>query len=101
MSADEILPEVFLTYYRRLYPFKSLFNWLNHSHQPSRLFTHREFAFTLPGDIYLRYHSFNDADDLKKEVCKLNPERFEIGPVYNAKVIYIYPRPEGKKRNAN
>ncbi|KAG5652475.1 hypothetical protein H0H81_004883 [Sphagnurus paluster] len=82
--------EVMLTFYRRLYPFKSIFNWLNHEHAPTQLFTHREFAFTLQGDVYLRYNSFNTAEELKKQVCQLNPTRFEIGPVYSA-------RPKDKK----
>lgn len=75
-----------LTYYRRLYPFKSIFTWLNHDHAPTRLFTQREWAFTLPGDVYLRYNSFSTPEDLKKQVCQLNPTRFEIGPVYSARV---------------
>lgn len=78
-------PEVMLTFYRRLYPFKAIFNWLNHEHAPSKLFNQREFAFTLAGDVYLRYQSFNSHDDLKKQVCQLNPTRFEIGPVYSSK----------------
>ena len=53
---------------------------------PAKLFTHREFAFTLAGDIYIRYNSFNTAEDFKKEVCRLNPSRFEIGPQYTARV---------------
>jgi len=77
--------EVMLTFYRRLYPFKSIFLWLNHEHTPTRLFTHREFAFTLQRETYLRYNSFNNAEDLKKQVCALNPTRFEIGPVYSAR----------------
>ncbi|KAF9047341.1 prim-pol domain-containing protein [Panaeolus papilionaceus] len=87
---DSTSPEIMLTYYRRLFPFKSLFAWLNHEHTSTRKFTHREFAFTLPGDIYLRYHSFNTADELKKQVLQFNPSRFEIGPVYSA-------RPRDKK----
>lgn len=75
-----------LVFYRRLYPFKSIYNWLNHEHAPTHLFTHREFAFTLPGDVYLRYNSFGSADELKKQVCQLNPSRFEIGPIYSARV---------------
>ena len=81
-----------LAFYNRLYPFKSIFAWLNHSHKPSRLFTHREFAFTINtsgGEAYLRYNSFNSADELKKQVCQLNPTRFEIGPVYSAKVNMV------------
>ncbi|KAF8995444.1 prim-pol domain-containing protein [Cyathus striatus] len=87
---DPSSPEVMLTFYRRLYPFKSIFHWLNHEHTPTRLFTHREFAFTLAGDVYLRYNSFGTAEDLKKQVCLLNPTRFEIGPIYSA-------RPKDKK----
>jgi DNA primase small subunit len=91
MSALESLtPETMLAYYRRLYPFKPLFNWLNHSHAPSKLFTHREFAFTLQGDVYLRYNSFATAEDLKKQICTLNPTRFEIGPIYSARVRMRY-----------
>ncbi|KAM6502420.1 prim-pol domain containing protein [Amanita muscaria] len=89
-DVDSTSPEVMLTFYRRLYPFKSIFHWLNQDANPTRRFTHREFAFTLPGDIYLRYQSFNSAEDLKKQVCQLNPSRFEIGPVYSA-------RPRDKK----
>jgi DNA primase small subunit len=86
---DPTSPEVMLAFYRRLYPFKSIYNWLNHEHTPAKLFTHREFAFTLPGDVYLRYNSFNSAEELKKQVCMLNPTRFEIGPVYSARVRTI------------
>ncbi|KZT43061.1 DNA primase catalytic subunit [Sistotremastrum suecicum HHB10207 ss-3] len=78
-------PELMLAFYRRLYPFKSLFQWLNQGQAPSKLFSNREFAFTLPGDVYLRYHSFDTMDDLKKQIVKLNPSRFEIGAIYSAK----------------
>jgi len=79
-------PELMLAFYRRIYPFKSIFKWLNHEHTPSRLFTHREIAFTLQTDVYLRYNSFATADEFKKQTCTLNPTRFEIGPVYTARV---------------
>lgn len=61
----------------------------NHCLVPAKLFTHREFAFTLPGDIYIRYNSFNTADDFKKEVVRLTPARFEIGPQYSARVSHL------------
>lgn len=48
--------------------------------------TNREFAFTLQNDVYLRYKSFSTADELKKDVVHHNPSRFEIGPVYSARV---------------
>jgi DNA primase small subunit len=33
----------------------------------------------------LRYNSFGTAEELKRDVIRLNPARFEIGPVYSAK----------------
>lgn len=83
MSIDS---QAYTVYYKRLLPFKSLFAWLNHQHAPTRLFTHREWAFTVAGDVYLRWNSFNTADEFKKEVLRLNPSRFEIGAVYTGKV---------------
>jgi hypothetical protein len=85
----DLSPEVMLAFYRRLYPFKSIFTWLNHEHTPTKQFSNREFAFTLAGDIYLRYQSFVTFDEMKKQVCQMNPTRFEIGPVYSARVSPI------------
>ncbi|KAF7795624.1 hypothetical protein EIP86_006789 [Pleurotus ostreatoroseus] len=90
MDNEPLTPELMLAFYKRLYPFKSIFNWLNHEHTPTKLFYQREFAFTLQGDVYLRYQSFMNAEELKKQVCALNPTRFEIGPMYSA-------RPKDKK----
>lgn len=85
MEVDASDPQVTLSFYKRLYPFKPLFTWLNQNYAPSNLFTHREFAFTLIGDTYLRYHSFSNVEEFKQTVLRLNPTRFEIGPVYNAR----------------
>jgi DNA primase small subunit len=71
-------------FYQRLFPWRLLFQWLNHSPIPTHDFSHREFAFTLQNDAYLRYQSFPNFETLRKDVLKLNPSRFEIGPVYSA-----------------
>ncbi|CAG8954350.1 hypothetical protein HYFRA_00005974 [Hymenoscyphus fraxineus] len=75
--------DVMRAFYQRLFPWRSLFQWLNHSPTPSTDFGHREFAFTLQNDAYLRYQAFPTADLLRKDVLRLMPSRFEIGPVYN------------------
>ncbi|KAG9103821.1 hypothetical protein FRC06_007799 [Ceratobasidium sp. 370] len=87
---DASSPQVTLAFYRRLYPFKPIYNWLNQDHAPSRLITNREFALTLQGDVYLRYNSFANAEEMKREICRYNPTRFEIGAIYSA-------RPRDKK----
>ncbi|OAK94016.1 prim-pol domain-containing protein [Phaeosphaeriaceae sp. SRC1lsM3a] len=76
-------PEVMRAFYQRLFPFRPLFQWLNHSPTPTPAFAHREFAFTLPNDAYLRYQSFPTADLLRKQCIQMLPSRFEIGPQYS------------------
>ena len=75
-------PQIMLQFYSRLFPFRQLFQWLNHGIKPSPDFANREFAFTLSNDAYLRYQSYPTADLLRKDILRLNPSRFEIGPVY-------------------
>ncbi|ORY34842.1 hypothetical protein BCR39DRAFT_515096 [Naematelia encephala] len=82
---DPANPQVMSAFYRRLFPYRPFFLWLNQDHVPAKLYTHREFAFTLQGDVYIRYNSFHTSDDFKKEVLRLNPSRFEIGPQYSAR----------------
>ncbi|PWN40000.1 prim-pol domain-containing protein [Ceraceosorus guamensis] len=95
-ALDTSDPMVLLSYYRHLLPWKNIFLWLNRdveganmastsSPGASRNFTHREFAFTLANEAYLRYNSYATWQELKRDVLRLNPQRFEIGPVYSAK----------------
>ncbi|KAI8938648.1 hypothetical protein NX059_004518 [Plenodomus lindquistii] len=76
-------PDIMRAFYQRIFPFRQLFQWLNHSATPSPDFAHREFAFTLSNDAYLRYQSFPTADLLRKQCIAMLPTRFEIGPMYS------------------
>ncbi|KIW28058.1 uncharacterized protein PV07_07742 [Cladophialophora immunda] len=78
-------PTIMKQFYARLFPFRSLFQWLNHSPKPGPDFTNREFALTLSNDAYLRYQSYPTADLLRKDILRHIPSRFEIGPVYTTK----------------
>ncbi|KAI9925663.1 hypothetical protein ASPWEDRAFT_41789 [Aspergillus wentii DTO 134E9] len=75
--------DTMLAFYQRLFPFRYLFQWLNHGIIPSPDFGNREFALTLQNDAYLRYQSYTTADLFRKDILKMNPSRFEIGPVYS------------------
>ncbi len=55
-------PAVMRSFYQRLFPWRYLFQWLNHSPTPTNDFAHREFAFTLQNDAYLRYQAFPNSD---------------------------------------
>jgi DNA primase small subunit len=54
--------DIMHSFYQRLFPWRYLFQWLNHSPTPTTDFGHREFAFTLQNDAYLRYQSFRTSD---------------------------------------
>ncbi|KAH1955351.1 hypothetical protein KXV90_008715 [Aspergillus fumigatus] len=82
-QSAQVDTDIMLAFYQRLFPFRYLFQWLNHGIIPSPDFGNREFALTLQNDAYLRYQSYATADLFRKDILKMNPSRFEIGPVYN------------------
>jgi DNA primase small subunit len=55
-------PDLLRIFYQRLFPWRYLFQWLNHSPYPTPDFIHREFAFTLQNEAYLRYQSYPTSD---------------------------------------
>ncbi|KAI9268076.1 hypothetical protein BDA99DRAFT_551089 [Phascolomyces articulosus] len=87
ISAPPEDDQVFLLrlFYQRFFPYKTYFNWLNYGLDISKNFTHREFSFTLPSDIYIRYNSFANIDVMKKEIERLQPIKIDIGAVYTVK----------------
>ena len=54
--------DTMLAFYQRLFPFRALFQWLNHGMMPSLDFGNREVAVTLQNDAYLRYQSYQTAE---------------------------------------
>jgi len=79
------LPELLNQYYKRLFPYKYFVQWLSYGGVPKTYFVHREFSFTLKDDVYLRYQSFADQQDLEKEILKRNPYKIDIGAVFTHK----------------
>ncbi|TKA27050.1 hypothetical protein B0A50_05241 [Salinomyces thailandicus] len=88
-------PDTLRQFYQRLFPFRQLFQWLNHAATPQADFQQREFAFVLPGGAYIRYQSFASSDLFRKQCVQMTPERFEIGPQYN-----VNPRDRKTLRSA-
>ena len=68
-------------YYNKLFPYDLYFKWFGNG--DSTYFEKREFSFTKKGDIYMRFLSFRDAEELKREIIKANPIKIDVGAVYN------------------
>ena len=75
--------ELLKIYYQRLFPYTPYLKWL--SYGSSNYLAKREFCFTLKDDIYLRYKSFSNVDEFKKELKAVNPFKIDVGALYNVK----------------
>eukprot|EP00873_Tetraselmis_striata_P042106 jgi/Tetstr1/462370/TSEL_007376.t1 len=84
-SVHELMP----LYYARLFPVQQMAKWLaygndgKHPQANGSFFQRREFCFTLDGDIFVRYQSFKDGNELHAALKDRVPAKIDIGPVYN------------------
>ncbi|KAL2194826.1 hypothetical protein P885DRAFT_70856 [Corynascus similis CBS 632.67] len=83
-GAQNTSVELLRIYYQRFFPWRYMFQWLNHSPVPTKDFKHREFSLWLHNDAVMRYQSYTTSDLFRKDVLRLMPRRIEIGPVYTA-----------------
>ncbi|GAB4814860.1 hypothetical protein N2152v2_001906 [Parachlorella kessleri] len=73
----------------RLFPHQEMYKWLvygndsKHPQADNSFFPRREFCFTLEGDIFVRYQSFKDCQDMQAAINSRCPAKIDIGPVYN------------------
>ncbi|CAJ0881159.1 18415_t:CDS:2 [Entrophospora sp. SA101] len=74
-------------FYQRLFPYKPFFHWLNYETDVGKSFHNREFSFTLNTDVYLRYYSYNNIEELKTDILNKCPKKIDIGAIYTARPI--------------
>lgn len=80
---DAIISREFLfEYYKRFFPLKYILKWLCHGNEKLAL-SHREFSFTLEGDLYTRYLSFDDLKSFSGRLLRDVPIKIDIGAIYN------------------
>ncbi len=73
-------------------PYDSLFNWLSYGNDPTRnsnvidktYFPKREWSFTIEDDIYIRYQSFKDKNEMIAAIQKRQPHKIDLGAVFTA-----------------
>ncbi|CAH1108402.1 unnamed protein product [Psylliodes chrysocephalus] len=79
----ETLSDLLPVYYKRLFPHSQFYRWLSYGNQLT--FAKREISFTLLGDIYIRYQSFDSQDDFTKQLFKKYPIKIDLGAVYQTR----------------
>jgi len=76
----------------RLFPYEAMFRWLSYGNDPNSesglgdkdFFSHCEWSFTIEDDIYIRYQSFRDQNEMMAMIQKRQPHKIDIGAVFSA-----------------
>ncbi|XP_034241766.1 DNA primase small subunit [Thrips palmi] len=76
------LPDLLPLYYKRLFPYGPFYRWISYGNVENNYFQNREFSFTLAEDIYIRFKSFSNREDMEKDIQKRCPYKIDIGAVY-------------------
>ena len=69
------------TYYEHYFPAESFCGWL--SYGSKTYLSRREFSLTLHNDVYIRYCSYKNPEELRKVLRTRCPIKIDVGAVYN------------------
>ena len=68
-------------YYANFFPYEMYFSWLGRDEVEQ--FQRREFSFTLENDVYFRFQSYKNSEELKSKLIQYCPKKIDIGAMYN------------------
>lgn len=81
-----VTPGMMQMYYSHLFPYTFLYSWLSYGNN-NKVFANREFSFTIEPtageEIYLRYQSFANEEEMKQSIMKRSPKKIDIGAIYS------------------
>lgn len=86
---ESCVQDLMKSYYSLLFPWKEMYRWLSYGNDGKmpqadpNYFRKREFCFTLDGDIFVRYQSFGNGEELYKAIKEKVPAKIDLGPVYS------------------
>lgn len=75
-------PDYLAMYYKRIFPYRQYFKWLSYGQDLRTCFQKREFCFTLANDVYVRFLSFKDQEEMETEIKRRCPHKIDIGAIY-------------------
>eukprot|EP00041_Stephanoeca_diplocostata_P024698 m.632823 g.632823 ORF g.632823 m.632823 type:complete len:498 (-) comp22579_c1_seq12:376-1869(-) len=78
-------PMLLKQYYDRLFPYSKFYKWLSYGNTQKDYFSNREFSFTLKGDVYIRYRSYKDEEEMTADIKEMCPYKIDIGAVFTGK----------------
>ncbi|XP_063878131.1 LOW QUALITY PROTEIN: DNA primase small subunit-like [Scylla paramamosain] len=78
----DMYPDYLAMYYKRIFPYRQYFKWLSYGQDLRTCFQKREFCFTLANDVYVRFLSFKDQEEMETEIKRRCPHKIDIGAIY-------------------
>lgn len=79
--SPELLDDFLPLYYGKLFPIEAFYKWITYADKSKG--PRREVSFTLRDDVYIRFQSFSDQQELEKALKDKRPHKIDIGAVYN------------------
>ena len=83
----KIQEEHLVAFYTNYFPYDGMFKWLTNGDESS--FKKREFSFTTENDTYMRYKSYDNAEEFKQDMLLVKPRKIDLGAIFTVPVCTL------------